>query len=260
MASSIAREFANDIANALNPILFAKRLGFKDLDQWQVDLLLATEPRIILNCARQVGKSSMCAILGLHHALNNPGSLVLLVSPSQRQSVELFRKVATYWRDLGKPVPAEIENVLSLQLANRSRVVALPGKSGDTLRGFSSPSLILVDECSRVSDELFYGAIMPMLSVSKGRLLLLSTPFGKRGVFYEAYENGGDLWRRFKVTAYDCPRISAEWLDEQRKIVGEWFFQQEMMCEFSENVDSYFTFDEIDRAFDADVEPLFPED
>jgi hypothetical protein len=256
----IADEILRDLSSALNPIAFAKRLCFSNLDQWQEDLLLSTDPRIILNCARQVGKSSMCAILALFNALNYPGSLVLLVSPSQRQSVELFRKVAGYWRDLGKPVPAEIENVLSLQLSNRSRIVALPGKSGDTLRGFSAPSLILVDEAARVSDELFYGAIMPMLSVSEGRLILLSTPWGKRGIYFEAYENGGDLWRRFKVTAYDCPRISHEWLEEQRKIVGDWFFRQEMLCEFSENEDSYFTFEEISNAFSPDVEPLFPDE
>jgi len=168
-----------------------------------------------------------------------------------------------FWKDLGNTrLPADVENMTSLELSNRSRIVALPGQTGDKLRGFSSPSLILVDEASRVSDDLIYGAIMPMLSVSEGRLIMLSTPFGKRGMFWEAWENGGDLWKRYKVTAYDCDRISKEWLESQRAIVGDWFFKQEALCEFCENVASLFSYDLVQAAvkdfdeipFDLDLE------
>ncbi len=42
-----------------------------------------------------------------------------------------------------------------------------------------------IDEAARVSDEL-YRAVRPMLATSGGRIVLLSTPFGKRGFFFRA--------------------------------------------------------------------------
>ena len=83
---------------------------------------------------------------------------------------------------------------MSLAFPNGSRIVGLPGNEA-TVRGFSAVALMLVDEASRVSDDL-YRAIRPMLAVSDGTLWLMSTPFGKRGFFYEAWANGGDTWER----------------------------------------------------------------
>ncbi|MGA7075609.1 MAG: terminase family protein [Halobacteriota archaeon] len=249
MAKTINLEKAvlTDLALAVNPIAFAHRLGFTKLDEWQKELLLSTEPRICVNVARQLGKSTITGMLALHHALNNPGALVLLLSPSQRQSSELYKKVSNFYRDLGKPVPSEIENLLSMELINRSRVVSLPGKTGDTLRGFSAPSLIVVDEAALVSNELYYGAVRPMLSVSRGRIVLLSTPHGKRGFFFSEWEKGED-WLRFKVTADQCPRITKEFLARERRELGERWFAQEYMCSFQESEAALFRYDVIQRA------------
>jgi hypothetical protein len=57
-----------------------------------------------------------------------------------------------------------------------------------TIRGFSGVAPLIVDEASRVSDEL-YQAIRPMLAASGGEILLLSTPFGKRG--FQTYKLSG---------------------------------------------------------------------
>ena len=89
------------------------------------------------------------------------------------------------------------DNRLSMSLDNGSRVVALPGDS-DTIRGFSSPALIIEDEAAYVDDGL-YRAIRPMLAVSGGRLILLSTPNGRRGHFFESWQ-GDETWERiFRV-------------------------------------------------------------
>ena len=66
---------------------------------------------------------------------------------------------------------------------------------------------MLIDEAARVSDEL-YRSVRPFLAVADGDLWLMSTPFGKRGFFYEEWENGGPRWTRFKITAPECPRIT----------------------------------------------------
>jgi hypothetical protein len=91
-----------------------------------------------------------------------------------------------------------------------------------------------------------------MLAVSNGRLILMSTPFGKRGHFYEEWTSG-DGWERVKVPATDCPRISKEFLAEERRSLGEWWYQQEYMCEFMEAVDAAFRTDDIQQMFREEV-------
>ena len=143
---------------------------------------------------------------------------------------ELFRKVVGFYSDLGKPIPPQRETALSLSLTNGSRVVSLPA-SPDTIRGYSAVDLLVIDEAAMVPDELFV-AVNPMLAVSRGRLVCLSTPLGKRGWFFESWNDPQADWERVKVTAEDCPRIAPEFLEEQKKSLGERWFRQEYLCSF----------------------------
>jgi hypothetical protein len=220
-------------------------------DPWQRRLLESTAPRQLLLCSRQSGKSSTCAALALATALKEPESLVLLLSPSLRQSQELYRKVAQF---LTMPVDIERESALRLELANGSRIISLPGTEG-TIRGYSGVSLLIVDEASRVLDEL-YLAVRPMLAVSQGRLVGLSTPWGKRGWFYNEY-TGTEPWERTKITAYECPRISREFLEQEKRTMPPMWFAAEYLCEFTDTEDSVFSSEHIMSALSTDVQPLF---
>jgi Terminase large subunit, T4likevirus-type, N-terminal len=228
---------------------FARSLGIVP-DLWQEDLLRSTANRTLLNCCRQSGKSTMAAILALHRALNDAQSLVLILAPALRQSQEVFGKIAGFYRDLGRPVPAEAEQRLGLELANGSRIAALPG-SERTVRGFSGVDLLIVDEAARVDDGLYY-AVRPMLAVSGGDLLLLSTPWGKRGVFYEEWA-GGEGWERYEVPSSRCPRIPASFLEAERRSMPEWWFAQEYLCEFRETEDQIFSHAMIEAARSDEV-------
>jgi hypothetical protein len=210
----------------------------------------------LLLCSRQVGKSQTAAALALLTVLREPGALVLLLSPSLRQSLELFRKVADLWRALGRPVPAKRrENATRLELANGSRIESLPGTEA-TVRSFSAVRLLVIDEAARVPDPLYY-AVRPMLAVSGGRLVALSSAWAKIGWFYEAWERGGPGWHRVKVRADQCPRISAEFLAEERRAVGPRWFQMEYLAEFGDAVDALFTEEDVRAALANDVRPLF---
>jgi hypothetical protein len=140
-------------------------------------------------------------------------------------------------------------------MKNKSRIISLPGSEG-TIRGFSGASLIIEDEAARVPDELYF-AVRPMLAVSGGRLILMSTPFGKRGHFFKEWTEGGNKWERIMITAHDCPRITPEFLEEERQALGEWWFKQEYLCEFVETEDSVFTYDQVMTAITEEVKPLF---
>jgi hypothetical protein len=206
-----------DLKLALDRVSFAREVGLEP-DRWQEDLLRSTAKRILLNCARQSGKSTMTGALAVHAALYEPGSLVLLLSPTLRQSQELFKKCLSLYRYADKPVLPESETALTLTLENGSRIVSLPGKEG-TVRGYSGVRLLAIDEAAHVPDEL-YASVRPMLAVSGGRLVALSTPFGTRGWWYEAWLNQEEPWERYRITAEECPRISPEFLAEERRNVG----------------------------------------
>jgi hypothetical protein len=244
---------ATDLALALDRVAFARALGLEP-DPWQEELLRSSSDRVLLNCCRQSGKSTMSGLIALHRALYHPGSLILCLAPALRQSQELFGKVLGFYRDLGRPVAPQAERKLSLELENDSRIVTLPGTE-KTIRGFSGAALLIVDEASRVADELYF-AVRPMLAVSGGALMMLTTPHGKRGVFYEEW-TGGAGWERYEVPAAECPRIPEAFLEEEREALPSWVYRQEYECSFEETEDQVFTTEMVERAVTAEVTPLF---
>jgi len=245
---------AADLATALDPVLLAERAGITP-DPWQATVLRSRSPRLLLNCSRQSGKSTTTGVLAVWTALYEPGALVLLLSPSLRQSQELFKKCLDVYRVAGRPVPADAESALRLELANGSRIVSLPGTEV-SVRGFSAVRLLVIDEAARVDDAL-YTSVRPMLAVGAGRLVAMSTPFGKRGWWHREWTEGGPAWQRVEVPASMCPRIPPAFLDEERRALGPWWYRQEYECQFSDTTDSLFGADEVRAAITSEIAPLF---
>ena len=252
-ARRLRRGYVGRSAISPDPVEFAHAAGLADLDPWQERFLRSDASRLLLNCSRQSGKSTMAGLLALHKALTRPGSLVLILAPAERQAKELFSKVAQFYRALGHPLPADSYRKLGMELAGGSRIEALPGTE-KTIRGFSGVDLLIVDEASRVDDGLYF-AVRPMMAVSGGRMIMLSTPFGKRGIFFEAW-SGQEEWDRYEVAALDCPRISGAFLEEERRALPSWVFRQEYECSFEETDDQVFTTEMIDAAVSSEVAPL----
>lgn len=178
---------AIDLARALDPVLLAIDCGITP-DPWQADLLRTVSKRALLLCSRQSGKTTSTALKGLHRALYTSGALVIIVSPSQRQSAEMLRTIRLLHSKLGGTPSLGAESVLKIDLANGSRIIALPGTE-KTIRGFAGADLVIIDEASRVEDELL-AAVRPMLATKDGSLIALTTPAGKRGWFFESWMNG----------------------------------------------------------------------
>jgi Terminase large subunit, T4likevirus-type, N-terminal len=215
------------LATALDPSRILAARGMR-VDPWQRDVLLSRHRQILLCCCRQAGKSTVVSALALHHALFDPASLTLILSPGERQSAETFKKVRDNYRALDRPIKATHETERRLELTNGSRILCLPGVE-ETVRCYS-PSLIIVDEAARVADDL-YRAVRPMLAVSRGRLVALSTPFGQHGWFYDEWHGSGP-WQRIRVAWRDCPRISAEFIAEEERALGRSWVAQEYECSF----------------------------
>lgn len=221
----------------LEPHLWAQHHFGLTLDPAQRAILASPSNRILVNCSRQWGKSTTAALCALRFATHHPSSTTIITSPSLRQSGELLYKVATFARQMQMPTRSDGINRLSLQFPNRSRIVALPGNE-HTTRGFSQVGLLIVDEASRVLDSNYLAA-RPFLATTNGTLMLLSTPNGRRGFFYREWVGAGS-WTRIEVPATACPRISPEFLADERRSLPEALFRQEYLCEFSGTQHHFF--------------------
>jgi hypothetical protein len=226
-----------------------------DADGWQRRVLESGDPRICLNCCRQAGKSSVVAVKSLSIAQNEPKSLILLLSRSLRQSGELARKVFHCYESSGRQVSPESETTLALELSNGSRILALPGGDEGAIRGFSGVRALVLDEAARIPDALWV-AVRPMIAVSRGSIMLLSTPFGKRGFFYRVWTQS-QRWLKIQVTAEQCPRLTPKFLEEERIELGERWYVQEYGCQFVEALGQIFSDAAIDAAFHEDIPPLW---
>ena len=252
MLETQSASLGRDFARALDICLFAQDLGLTP-DPVQTRLLQTTSSRVLVNCCRQWGKSSLCAIISLHEAIFNPPAMIVIVSPSMQQSVELYKKISDYHQKIPGAPAANLQSLTRMQLRNGSRIISLPG-SEKTVRGYSGATLIVVDEASRVEDEML-AAIRPMMATTSGRFFALSTPSGKRGWWYEAFERGHG-YERIAVKGSECPRISAAFLADELASLGPMRFQQEYECAFLDSETSVFSTDLIQQALVDDFQPF----
>ena len=244
----------------LDPVAFWIEAGLGEPQPWQLAALRSEAKQALFNCARQSGKSTVAACLAVHTACYTPGSTVLMVSRTLDHSGELFRRALAIYRSVGRPVPALNETQLSLALENGSRIISRPGSSDTSARGYTS-NLLVIDEASRVPDELYYSAT-PVLAKTGGRTLALSTPFGERGWWYEAWRAEHEPWERYQITGWELPHdwykpSTPKFLAAEQLRLGMWWFAQEYECRFMRTEDQVFSHEVVDRALTDEVAPLF---
>lgn len=248
---------ARDLAYAFDPALIASAADIT-LDDWQADFVRSDAPQIIMLIPRQHGKTEAAVIKALSVATTEPDSLVLIASPSQRQSDEFVLRARKAHNRI-KDAPALIGDAARrIGFENGSRILSLPGDNdGDTLRGLANCRLAIVDETARCSDALI-GALRPMLATNKkGQLVYLSTPAGKRGTYYDTWTSNDPDWHRIRVELGSCPRITPEFLARERKNLGESRYAEEFGCEFIDSDTAAFNTAIIDAAFSTDLRALW---
>jgi hypothetical protein len=200
-----------------------------------------------------VGKSLTVSMLALYSVLTRPGGLTIIVVQRQDQAAELLRKSVTAFYWIGAPVPVKREGATHFELATGARLLALPGEE----RAMHGPTadLLIIDEAARVPDAVYHAA-SPQLSASGGRLVALSTAFAKSGWFYREWTEGA-RYRRWSITARECPRHTPEFLESERVSMGERWFDMAYLNVFGDDIAAVFSTDDIRRAVSPEVAPLF---
>ena len=187
-----------------------RRLGLNP-DPWQLDVLQGNHqpPAIeLLPPGRQIHHRRHPRPVPRHLRQRLARAAPVGQSPPVRRTVahghSLLRTAAA---------PCASVSAKALTLVNGSRIISLPCED-TTIRGYANVGLLIIDEASRVPEDL-YKACRPMLAVSNGRLICMSTPNGKRGFFYDAWTRGGDDWHRIEIAYHEVPRIKADFIAER---------------------------------------------
>ena len=225
----MADPLLRDLALAADPVAFARACGVEPY-RWQADALRSTALREAWVVARQCAKSTTAALLSTHAiTYGPPGTTVVMLSVGQRQSTELLLKARRFYRLLGRPRGAASERETSLTTEAGSRLIALAGggEGGATLRGMSA-DLLLIDEASRVPDDV-YAAARPFVAVTGGRVLLLSTPWTTEG-FFAGAALGKDGWLVRRVPADGV--LDPGFLDGERRSMSPADYGREYECDF----------------------------
>lgn len=213
---------------------------------YQKDFMDTDSSRKLFVSGRRVGKSRTAAWLALWKAATHAETEVLITAKAQRQSMELFNQIKTEVRQ--SPARESEWGIVNstrteMHFDNGARIVCLPvGRDGSNIRGYGA-DLIIVDEAAFIKDEIFQQVLSPMLAVGDGTFVLLSTPFGKKGFLYERY-NDPD-WYKVQVPTSANPLIDDKFIEEQRQTQTRTQFRQELLGQFVESADSYFTRDEL---------------
>jgi len=194
------------------------------------------------------------SLLALHTALTAPGSTTIIVAQRQDQAAELLRKTVSAYYRVGAPVPCLRQGQTHFELMTGSRVLALPGEE----RAMHGPTadLLIIDEAARVADEVFTAA-SPQLSVSRGRLVALSTAFAKSGWFYQEWQEGTG-YRKWSITARECPRHTREFLRNELRSMGRRWFEAAYLNVFCDAAGAVFDSADIQASLSSEVKPLFP--
>ena len=265
-------------AHTLDALALMRAAGLEP-DPWQTAVATTQGDQLLL-CHRQAGKSTIIAAMALAMALSKERALVLLVSRSMRQSTELYRKVKQFY-NIVHPLELTRDTETGLELVNGSRILSLPA-SEQTIVGFSAVDLLVLDEAARIPDGTYY-AVRPMLAMSQGRMIALSSPFGRRGFFYEAWSNqamqgnamdlatveslladlhfpieevsDGGLagerdereytWTKTFLPATHNARLSRRFLAHERREIPDVWFKQEWLCEFIDLGNVVFRYEDL---------------
>jgi hypothetical protein len=235
---------------ALPASVFAARyLGFQ-ADSIQAEVLDTDEKKIAICCTRQWGKTTVTSLRALHFALMHPETLTICVAGSLRQSSIFIDCVAQFLQRMRLPWKRDRREPLSVMLPNGSSLVGLPANSR-TIRGFGGVSFLILDEAAYIPDAV-YQAARPFRATTNGLFWVLSTPDGQAGFFYDIFHRMELNWRRFRVTARECPRISAEFLAEEELEMGPTKFGQEYLCRFLASADQWISRGLVESAITAE--------
>lgn len=201
---------------------------------------------VVLRWSRQCGKSVLAEVLLMEY-LFKKGTYNAYISPSFNLGRKVFSEITKMLEDSGVVKKANA-TTLTIETIFDSTLQFLSMEAYTSIRGLTISGILVLDECSYYPDILPNGeepwgnVIMPICKARKPKVVFISTPRGKRGMFYNMYlkaKEGVKGYAELSRTIYDDELVTKEEIEEIKKSVSELAFRQEFLIEF---LDSSLTF------------------
>jgi hypothetical protein len=236
---------------AFDPVLFVNEVLGWEPDEKQIEVLQCKKRRMILMWGRQSGKTTLAAAKMLHMAVCFPGSLCVWMSTRRDHTVEVLSKVDGFLQRMGWKASRLRDGQLGRRLPNGSRILGLAARDA-TVRSYTA-NLVVIDEGAQVKDPV-YDAVSPLLAKHNGTLMVLGTPQQKSGEFYRVWTDKElvKYWFRSLRKSSECPRISPQFLESERKTKPEAVIRREYECEFEQDGTTLLRVEDVNRLFERE--------
>jgi hypothetical protein len=194
--------------------------------------------RVIVKAGRQVGKTTIIVGYILWYILFNQDKTVAILANKASTSREILSRIKTAYEALPMWIQQGVKtwNKGDIELENNCRVLA-NSTASSAIRGFSI-SLLYLDEFafvpSNIAEEFFTSVYPTISSGQTSKILISSTPNGMNHFYRmwtEAVE-GHNGFVHVEANWRQVPGRTQQWAEEQRRVLGEQKFLQEMECEF----------------------------
>jgi hypothetical protein len=206
--------------------------------QKEIVLAITNDNRVIANCSRQLGKSTVMAAFFCHYVIFNETKTCAILANKASLAREILSRVKLAYENLPKWLQHGIIewNKGRIELENGSRILAA-ATSGTAIRG-ESINLLFLDEFAHISNNIaedFFSSVYPTISSGKtSKLAIISTPNGMNH-FYKMWKEAESKVNEFTpvfAAWWAIPTRDQEWADKMKAVLGDVQFEQEMCGSF----------------------------
>lgn len=223
-----------------------------DPTEYQAELLDYSEEEDKAQSApkagRQVGKTLTAGILGADHAVCHSGTDVLFAAPVQATADEMFRECKQHFKNsdftLGQfGIIKDNEQTWEIDTGTRimSRTLGNVEQDDNPGNRGMSPTCVIIDEAAYEKAAVYTHEIEEFfITHPRYEYLLISTPAGKSGYFYDAVEgkNANDWYSPHWPTRIS-PYAQQDFIEKKRRQLDSQTFAQEYLGEFVEGENAY---------------------
>lgn len=194
--------------------------------------------------SRQIGKSVTMQIMCVEWLLS-PNEEIIYFTPTYNLAKNFYSKLI-------KILPQNLitkcnSSELIIETITNSKLRFFSGEAAQTARGNNCTRLI-IDEAAYIKEEIdgqnfWYNIVVPLLKAKGKTAILISTPFGKQGFFYDLCMKGyrgEEGYCYINKTIYDDELITREQIEELKKGYPQMAWECEFECKFLSNALSVF--------------------
>lgn len=199
--------------------------------------------------SRQLGISTLAAAYAVWLAAFYKDKNILIIATRLAVAQNFIKKVKVALRSMPSwlLIPEmNIDNRQAVELSNGSSIKAIP-TSEDAGRS-EALSLLIIDEAAFVRNfDTLWTSLYPTLSTG-GRAIVLSTPNGMGGQYYDLWVKAEDKKNEFnpiKLPWDVHPEHDQAWFENECKNFTDKQIAQELLCDFSSSGDTYFSNEDI---------------